>query len=421
MIPAIRGTHDILPAEVERWQRVESVSRRLFERYGYAEVRTPIIEREELFAKGTGETTDIVQKEMYAFTDKGGERITLRPEATPSLVRAFVEHNLEQAMATAKLYLFGPMFRYERPQKGRYRQFHQLDVEVFGVSDPAVDAEVIDLAWALVTELGIPGPELVINSVGCPVCRPAFGEALVASLGSDVSRLCADCQRRAATNPLRIFDCKVPEDQALIDALPHSVDYLCEACRVHFASVERHLDMYGIPYRVSHRLVRGLDYYTRTTFEILGTNLGAQNALLGGGRYDGLMKDLGGPDRVGIGFAAGLERLVLALPETAGRQVGPPDVFVTAIGEPARDVAFQLVRELRQAAIRADIDYEGRSVRAQMKRADRLAAPLVVIIGDEELSRGQVRVKDMRSGDQVDVARTEIVAFLRGRAAAANK
>ena len=290
MIPAIRGTHDILPGEVERWQRVETVSRRLFERYGYAEVRTPIIEREELFAKGTGESTDIVQKEMYAFTDKGGERITLRPEATPSLVRAFVEHSLEQTMATPKVYLFGPMFRYERPQKGRYRQFHQLDVEVFGVSDPAVDAEVIDLAWALVTELGIPDAELVINSVGCPACRPAFGEALVAALGANVRTLCEDCQRRAATNPLRIFDCKVPEDQPVIDALPHSVDYLCEACRAHFASVERHLAMYGIPYRVSHRLVRGLDYYTRTTFEILAGNLGAQNAILGGGRYDGLVK-----------------------------------------------------------------------------------------------------------------------------------
>ncbi len=209
MIPAIRGTHDILPGEVERWQRVEAVSRRLFERYGYAEVRTPIIEREELFAKGTGETTDIVQKEMYAFTDKGGERITLRPEATPSLVRAFVEHSLEQTMAAPKMYLFGPMFRYERPQKGRYRQFHQLDVEVFGVSDPAIDAEVLDLAWALVQELGIADVELVVNSVGCPACRPAFGEALVAALGEDVGRLCGDCQRRAATNPLRIFDCKV--------------------------------------------------------------------------------------------------------------------------------------------------------------------------------------------------------------------
>jgi len=416
MIPAIRGTHDILPAEVERWQRVESVSRRLFERYGYAEVRTPIIEREELFAKGTGETTDIVQKEMYAFTDKGGERITLRPEATPSLVRAFVEHNLEQAMATAKLYLFGPMFRYERPQKGRYRQFHQLDVEVFGVSDPAVDAEVIDLAWALVTELGIPGPELVINSVGCPVCRPAFGEALVASLGSDVSRLCADCQRRAATNPLRIFDCKVPEDQALIDALPHSVDYLCEACRVHFASVERHLDMYGIPYRVSHRLVRGLDYYTRTTFEIMGGNLGAQNAILGGGRYDGLVKRLGGPDRVGIGFAAGIERLVLAMPADQERRDRLP-LFVAAMGEAARESALALLRDLRRAGLEAHMEYEGRSIKSQMKRADRLHAAYALILGDEELAVDAVAVKNMATGEQIRAPRAGIIDHCRALAA----
>ena len=416
MIPAIRGTHDILPAEVERWQRVESVSRRLFERYGYAEVRTPIIEREELFAKGTGETTDIVQKEMYAFTDKGGERITLRPEATPSLVRAFVEHNLEQVMATAKLYLFGPMFRYERPQKGRYRQFHQLDVEVFGVSDPAVDAEVIDLAWALVTELGIPGPELVINSVGCPVCRPAFGEALVASLGSDVSRLCADCQRRAATNPLRIFDCKVPEDQALIDALPHSVDYLCEACRAHFASVGRHLDMYGIPNRVSHRLVRGLDYYTRTTFEIMGGNLGAQNAILGGGRYDGLVKRLGGPDRVGIGFAAGIERLVLAMPADQEHRDRLP-LFVAAMGEAARESALALLRDLRRAGLEAHMEYEGRSIKSQMKRADRLHAAYALILGDEELAVDAVAVKNMATGEQIRAPRAGIIDHCRALAA----
>ena len=343
MISAIRGTHDILPGEVERWQRVESVARRVFERYGYAEVRTPIIEREELFAKGTGETTDIVQKEMYAFTDKGGERVTLRPEATPSLVRAFVEHSLEQAMAVPKIYLLGPMFRYERPQKGRYRQFHQLDVEVFGIVDPAVDAEVIDLAWTLVDELGITGAELVVNSVGCPACRPAFDEALINALGDDVSTLCADCQRRATTNPLRIFDCKVPQDQPVIDRLPHSIDYLCEACRRHFDALVAHLDAYGLPCRVSHRLVRGLDYYTRTTFEILVGNIGAQNAILGGGRYDGLVKRLGGPDRVGIGFAAGIERLVLAMPEGAGARQRAP-VFVAALGEAARSPALALLR-----------------------------------------------------------------------------
>ena len=412
MIPAIRGTHDILPGEVERWQRVEAVSRRLFERYGYAEVRTPIIEREELFAKGTGETTDIVQKEMYAFTDKGGERITLRPEATPSLVRAFVEHSLEQAMASPKIYLFGPMFRYERPQKGRYRQFHQLDVEVFGVSDPAVDAEVVDLAWALVGELEIANAELVMNSVGCPACRPAFGEALLKALGEDVARLCGDCQRRAGMNPLRIFDCKVPQDQPIIDALPHSVDYLCDACRDHFAAVERHLGMYGIPYRVSHRLVRGLDYYTRTTFEILAGNIGAQNAILGGGRYDGLVKQLGGPDRVGIGFAAGIERLVLAMPDGA-RDDGRRPLFVAAMGEPARESALALLRDLRRAGLEAHMEYEGRSIKSQMKRADRLKAAFALILGDDELASGVVSVKDMTKGDQARVSRDAVVNHCR--------
>ena len=273
---AIRGTHDILPGEVGKWQFVERIARSLCDRYGYVEVRTPVIEKEELFAKGSGESTDIVQKEMYAFTDKGGERITLRPEATPSMVRAYVEHSLEHALPFAKLFAMGPMFRYERPQKGRQRQFHQFDVEVFGISDPAIDAEVIDLAWSLVTELGIAQAELVINSVGCPTCRPKFQEALLAALGDDLPKLCGDCQRRAHQNPLRIYDCKVPNDQPIIDALPHAIDYLCEPCATHFTGVRAHLDTFGIPWRISHRLVRGLDYYTRTTFEVLGNTLGAQ-------------------------------------------------------------------------------------------------------------------------------------------------
>ncbi|MBI4477293.1 MAG: histidine--tRNA ligase [Acidobacteria bacterium] len=413
MIAAVRGTRDILPGESERWQYVEDIARRLFERYGYAEVRTPIIEREELFAKGTGETTDIVQKEMYAFTDKGGERVTLRPEATPSLVRAFVEHHLEQQMAVPKLYCLGPMFRYERPQKGRYRQFHQLDVEVFGVEDASIDAEMIDLAWSLVRELGVREAELLINSVGCPVCRPSFSAALVSALGEDVARLCADCRRRAGTNPLRIFDCKVPADQPIIDRLPHAVDHLCEACATHFSAVQQHLDAYGIPYRISHRLVRGLDYYTRTTFEILSGSLGAQNALLGGGRYDGLVKVLGGPDRTGIGFAAGIERLVLALPEDAPIEVARPHVFVAAIGDAARREAARLVKELRSAGLRAQLDYEGRSIRSQMKTADRAGAPLAAILGDDELAKNEVTMRNMASGDQTPIARRDVIDYIR--------
>ncbi len=413
MIAAIRGTQDILPGAVERWQFVEATACRVFEQYGYAEIRTPIIEREELFAKGTGETTDIVQKEMYAFTDKDGERITLRPEATPSLVRAFVEHALEQGMAVPKVYTIGPMFRRERPQKGRYRQFHQLDVEVFGVEDPSVDGEVIDVAWTLIRELGITGVELAVNSVGCPDCRPAFSAALVAALGGDVARLCGDCQRRAVTNPLRIFDCKVPADQPVIDALPHTVDYLCDACRAHFDAVLRYLDLFGIPCTVSHRLVRGLDYYTRTTFEVLAGGIGAQSAVLGGGRYDGLVRHLGGPDRVGIGFAAGIERLVLALPDALALPEKRPDVFVAALGDPARESALALLRDLRRAGLNAQIEYEGRSLKSQMKRADRLKAPLVFILGDDEIARGQVTVRRMAASAQESIPRETAVAFVK--------
>jgi len=412
MIPAVRGTRDILPGEVEKWQTVERIAHSLCERFGYVEVRTPVLEREELFSKGTGETTDIVQKEMYSFTDKGGERVTMRPEATPSMVRAFVEHSLEHALPSPKLYSMGPMFRYERPQKGRYRQFHQLDVEVFGMHDPAVDAEVIDLAWSLVAELGLAQAELVVNSVGCAECRPRFQAALLAALGQDLTRLCQDCQRRAVTNPLRIYDCKVPADQPIIDALPHSVDYLCEPCATHFAAVRGHLDAWGIGWRLSHRLVRGLDYYTRTTFEILGHALGAQNALLGGGRYDGLVKSLGGPDRTGIGFAAGLERLVLALPEGSAREV-MPRAFVAAVGDEARDEALRLLRELRQAGLAASMEFEGRSIKAQMKRADRLGARATLIVGGDELARGEVTLRNMRGSEQRPVPRAGAVAATR--------
>ena len=414
MIPAVRGTRDILPGEVERWQHVEAIARSVCQRYGYAELRTPLIEREELFARGTGESTDIVQKEMYAFTDKGGERVTLRPEATPSIVRAFVEHSLEQTLAMPKLYCLGPMFRYERPQKGRYRQFHQLNVEAFGVKDPAIDAELIEMACRLLHELDIEAVKLVINSVGCPMCRPAFTQALLAALRDDLGKLCQDCQRRAQTNPLRIFDCKVPADQPIIEALPYSVDFLCEPCRDHFEAVQHHLQTYGLSYQVSHRLMRGLDYYTRTTFEVLSSNLGAQNALLGGGRYDGLAKLLGGPDRVGIGFAAGIERLVLALP--GGTTVSRvPEAFVVVIGDEVRDAALVLVRDLRQAGLRTQMDYDGRTVKSQMKRADRHGARQVVIIGGDELARNEVTIKDMTTGDQRPVRRDKVVEELRSQ------
>ena len=412
MIPPIRGTHDILPGEIERWQQAEQVVRDVCDRYGYREIRTPIIEREELFAKGTGETTDIVQKEMYAFEDKGGERVTLRPEATPSMVRAFVEHALEQRLPVVKIYSLGPMFRYERPQKGRYRQFHQLDVEVFGVADAALDAEVIEMAAGLVVALGIEDAEVVVNSVGCAECRPAFSRALVTALGDREADLCDDCRRRAAVNPLRIFDCKVPSCQPIVDGLPHATDYLCAACRSHFEATIGLLKALEVGFHVSHRLVRGLDYYTRTTFEILGGRLGAQNALLGGGRYDGLVRQLGGPDRAGIGFAAGMERLVLAMPDGPGPRA--PAAFIVALGDAARQPAHLLARDLRRAELTALIDYGDRSMKAQLRRANRACARHVLILGEQELAHGNVTVKDMTSGGEMLVGRDDVVRKLTG-------
>ena len=412
MIPAIRGTRDILPGEVERWQRLERVARDVCRRYGYQEIRTPLIEREELFAKGTGQATDIVQKEMYTFADKGGERVTLRPEATPSIVRAFVQHSLEQSMPVAKLYSLGPMFRYERPQKGRYRQFHQFDVETFGIPGPALDAEMIEMAATFLANLGIEQATLLINSVGCDDCRPTFTKALLDALGDRVPKLCQDCQRRARTNPLRIFDCKVPRDQAVIDSLPHTVDFLCVPCREHFEAVQQSLSAYQLNAPISHRLVRGLDYYTRTTFEIIGNNLGAQDALLGGGRYDGLVKTLGGSDRAGIGYAAGMERLVMSMPDDDHSPVRI-DAFVVSIGHDAHVPVQLLAGDLRRAGLSVLFDYEKRSPRAQMKRADKSGAAHVLIVGSDELVRGEVSVKNMATSEQAVVPRDDLVAYLR--------
>ena len=304
------------------------------------------------------------------------------------------------------------MFRYERPQKGRYRQFHQLDVEAFGVEAPALDAEVIEMAAHLVAELGIADAELVINTVGCPQCRPAFSRALLDALGDRVEALCGDCRRRARTNPLRIFDCKQPACQPVVDALPHTVDYLCAPCREHFAAVRVALAALGVACRVSHRLVRGLDYYRRTTFEILGQALGAQDALLGGGRYDGLVRQLGGPDRAGIGFAAGLERLVLAMPPDAVA-ASTPDAYVVAIGDEARQPAQVLARDLRHAGLCTLVDYDGRSPRSQMKRAGKAQAGHVLILGADELAGSRVSLKDMTTGEQEAVPRGDIVGRLR--------
>ncbi|MEK7282480.1 MAG: histidine--tRNA ligase, partial [Acidobacteriota bacterium] len=346
MIEAQKGTRDILPDEIGRWQFVEEQARAIFERYGFREIRTPIFESTELFARTIGEATDIVAKEMYTFLDRKGRSLTLRPENTAPVARALIEHQMHRGAGLQRLYYIGPMFRYERPQKGRMRQFHQIGVEVFGGEHPAVDAETLEMLMAFLERLGIAGAALAINSVGCPACRPAYRDALLAYLRPRRDSLCADCKRRMVDNPLRCFDCKVPADQETMSAAPAITESLCAACRDHFGRVLALLEAFEIRHRVEPRLVRGLDYYRRTSFEVTVPGLGAQNALLGGGRYDGLIRDLGGPDVPGFGFAVGEERLVMSLPAGAAVPQGTPDVYLAAMGEEGVARALRVGRML---------------------------------------------------------------------------
>jgi histidyl-tRNA synthetase len=410
-IRAVRGTRDILPDEIPAWQTLERTAHELMGRFGYREIRTPIFEETELFARGIGAETDIVSKEMYTFDDRDGSSLTLRPEATAGIVRAVIENNLMNTDPALKVYALGPMFRRERPQKGRYRQFHQLDVEAFGFTSPTIDAEVVELAIEYVEACGVRQYELVLNSVGDGSCRPAYVETLRAALRERASEMCGDCQRRIETNPLRVLDCKVPADQEIIEGLPRIVDHLCPDCRDHFAEVRRQLEILGIPYRLSHRLVRGLDYYVRTTFEVLSGELGAQNSVLGGGRYDGLVRDLGGRDVAGIGFAVGLERLALLLPEGEGER--RCDVFVAPLVEGALDPALVLQRALRRAGVRTMLDPEGRSFKSRMKQADKLGARFVAILGEDERGRGVWTVRDMERSEQEDVPEGRILEHLK--------
>ncbi len=422
-IRAVKGTRDILPDEIAVWHRLEEAARTLFARYGYREIRTPVFEKTELFARGIGAETDIVSKEMYTFVDRAaqdseGESLTLRPEATAGIVRSVIENNLMNTDPMLKVYALGPMFRRERPQKGRYRQFHQVDVEAFGMAEPAIDAEVVELALEYLKACGVGELELLLNSVGDRNCRPQYVETLRQALQEHKAALCGDCQRRADTNPLRVLDCKVPQDQARIDALPRLLDHLCAACHAHFAEVRRQLELLGIPYRLSHRLVRGLDYYTRTTFEVTSGALGAQNSVLGGGRYDGLVKDLGGPDLCGIGFAIGMERLAMLAPGSEPER--RCDVFLLPQVPGAKDAALRLQRELRAAGIRALMDTEGRSFKSRMKLADKLGARYAAILDQPELTRGAWAVRDMAASTQEDVAFDGVAAYLKQRLEKAN-
>lgn len=407
---AVRGTHDLLPEDLDRWLFAEARAREVFGRYGFREIRTPLLEGTELFARSVGESTDIVRKEMYTF-ERGGESVTLRPENTAPVVRAFVEHSLHRGVAAGypeRYFYIGPMFRYERPQKGRQRQFHQIGVEVLGASEPLCDAETIEMLWRFLDALGVSDRELLLNSVGDGACRPAFRAALVTWLTPLVPRLCEDCQRRFAENPLRVFDCKVEHDVALLAGAPVMLDHLCAPCAAHFSEVRDRLEGFGVPFRVDPRMVRGLDYYQRTVFEVTARGLGAQNSILGGGRYDGLVEELGGPALPGFGFAIGLERLLLLVPDDRARSA-QLDLWIVAIGDSGHAAAIALARRLRAAGLRVVMPLVPRPLGAQIKRAERGGARFALFVG-EESGQGLYGLKDLASGEQVDMDEAGVIA-----------
>ncbi len=401
-ITGIKGFNDLLPAESGLWQFIEQTARSVFSRYGFHEIRVPLVEKTELFCRSIGDTTDIVEKEMYTFTDKGGSSLTLRPEGTASVMRALIEHKLYALDSINKLYYMGPMFRHERPQKGRYRQFHQIGAEVTGASDPLVDAQVLLMVSRLFRELGLTEPRLQINSLGCPVCRPVYREALVAFLNQRQDALCEDCRRRQTTNPLRALDCKVPGCVEATQGAPAMLEHLCADCNQHFAKVQEYLSAAEVPYSLNPRMVRGLDYYTRTTFELVTGLLGAQSAVAAGGRYDGLVEQLGGPAVPGIGFALGVERVALLLGDRCFEQV--PDLFIAVMGDAARTAGFKLMAALQDRGLWVETDAEGKSLKSQMRRSDKLKARYSVVIGETELENGTITLKTMADGQQQQVS-----------------
>lgn len=411
---SVKGTRDLLPPESAVWAAVEEVARDVFARYGYAEIRTPILEETELFVRGVGEATDIVGKEMYTFADKKGRSLTMRPESTAAVARAFIEHGMQSWPSPVKLWYLGPHFRYERPQAGRYRQFHQIGAELLGDPGPWSDAELLLMLVRFLSELGFSGLTVLLNTLGDEGAREAYRQALRDHLAPHHERLGEDTRRRLESNPLRILDTKVPEERELLADAPVLADLLDDESREHFAAVRRLLDRFGVPYRVEPRLVRGLDYYTRTVFEITAAGLGAQDAIVGGGRYDRLISDLGGPAVPGIGFAIGEDRLLDVLPEAfRERAARRPSVSVVAVGDAGPEEAVAFAEELRQAGVAATAELAGRSLGAAMKRADRAGARWVAILGDEEVAAGEVTVKDLAGGDQRRLARGKAVEELR--------
>ncbi|MGH9499889.1 MAG: histidine--tRNA ligase [Terriglobales bacterium] len=418
MIKAIRGTRDLLPPETALWNFVEAAVRDVFRAYNFHEIRTPIFEETQLFSRAVGEETDVVSKEMYTWEDRTraesekGQSLTLRPENTAGVVRAYIEHQLWDR-GLNKLYYIGPQFRRERPQKGRYRQFYQIGAEMLGPpssgsESPARDAEILELLATLLDRLGIANWTLELNSIGCANDRAKYNEALRKALEPVAARMCADCQRRAVTNPLRVFDCKVPEDQPIIEALPRIGEYLDEPCRKHFEQVQEILKSVGVEFQINDRLVRGLDYYTRTAFEFTHGALGAQNAILGGGRYDGLSESLGGPSAPGIGFAIGEDRLVLALNESAEAVQSKPEVYIAPLGDGMDREAARLARELRRHDVVAELGDESFRLKKSFEIASKLGARFILIVGENEVKAGSFALKNLASGEQVSVARAEL-------------
>jgi len=425
MIKAVRGTRDLLPPDTALWNFVEAAVRDVFRAYNFQEVRTPILEDLSLFQRSVGEETDIVSKEMFAWEDRGraasekGQKLALRPENTAGVVRAYIEHKLWERPGVQKLYYIGPQFRRERPQKGRYRQFFQIGAEAIGPpaagsESPARDAEILEMLATLLDRLGIRGWTLELNSVGCPNDRPKYYEALREALQPVVASMCTDCQRRAETNPLRVFDCKVPEDQPVIDKLPRITDYLDDACREHFGEVQRILTALEVPFHINDRLVRGLDYYQRTAFEFTHGALGAQNAILGGGRYDGLSETLGGPRAPGIGFAIGEDRLVLSLQQEASALAAKPIAYIAPLGAGMNPEAAKLARELRKHDLVIELGDESFRLKKSFDTADKLGARYVIIVGENEVTSGNFALKEL-GGEQVTVPRAELAMRLQSR------
>jgi len=412
ILQAVRGTRDLLPPETELWNHIETTARGVFERYSFGEIRTPIFEETQLFSRGVGEETDIVSKEMYTFTPEPGQSLTLRPENTAGVVRAYIEHQLGETGQLQKLYYIGPQFRRERPQKGRYRQFFQIGAEVIGPpsagsESPLRDAEVIEMLATLLQELGITGWRLLLNSVGSSTDRPRYVQTLRTALEPVVGRMCEDCQRRAVTNPLRVLDCKHAEDQPIIATLPRIWDSLDEGSKEHFAAVCTALDACGVPYEHDHRLVRGLDYYTRTTFEFVSDDLGAQNALLGGGRYDGLSEAIGGPKAPGIGFAMGEDRLVLALQAQNKRTAELAATYIAPLGERMGPAALALAKELRASGLRVELGDGSFRLKKSFEAANKLSRT-IVILGEDEVASGILTLKHFASGEQFKVPRDQL-------------